>query len=82
MGRSLVEEKTLQGHTDFVFCLVKLNERQIASGSRDHSIRIWDSVDGNCLKILEGHDDSVNCLMIHQRQIAVGGLVESIRISV
>ncbi len=56
LRRILVGEKTLEGHTDKVRCLIKLNERQIASGSGDNSIRIWESVDGNCLKTLEGHN--------------------------
>ncbi len=41
LGRSLVDEKTLYGHTRLVYCLIKLNERQIARGSGDGSIKIW-----------------------------------------
>ncbi len=81
LRRSLVDEKTLEGHTDSVSCLIKLNERQIASGSWDASIRIWDSVDGNCLKTHEGHTNYVWCLIkLNERQIASGSFDSSIRI--
>ncbi len=76
----LVDEKTLQGHTDSVNCLIRLNERQIASSSDDESIRIWDSFDGNCLKTLKGHTSIIYCLIrLNERQIASGSDDNSIR---
>jgi WD40 repeat protein len=35
---------------------------KILSGSRDHTIRIWDGDSGICLFALKGHDGSVLCL--------------------
>lgn len=37
----------------------------IATGSRDKSIKIWDSVNGQCLKTLVGHDNWVRALVFH-----------------
>ncbi len=62
-GRSLVDEKTLQGHTNRVTCLIKLNETQIASGSRDYSIIIWDLINEKCLKTLKGHTGWIFCIL-------------------
>ena len=41
---------TLYGHTYHVSSLIKLNEKQIASGSHDHMIKIWDVLSSECLK--------------------------------
>ena len=34
-----------------------LSDGRIVSGSSDETIRIWDSVTGECVKILKGHTD-------------------------
>ena len=39
--QGIVEEKTLEGHSDKVNCLVKINGNTIASASRDKTIKIW-----------------------------------------
>jgi WD40 repeat protein len=48
--------------TDFIYCLVKLNEKQFASGNEDSSIKLWDLTRGVCFKILAGHVGAVYCL--------------------
>lgn len=37
----------------------------IATGSRDKSIRIWDSTTGQCLRTFTGHDNWVRSLIFH-----------------
>ena len=32
---------------------------QLASGSEDSTVRLWDAETGACLKTLEGHDSTV-----------------------
>ena len=32
----------LEGHTDYVLSVAKLNETTIISGSRDNTVRVWD----------------------------------------
>ena len=38
-----VFKHTLTGHTNSVECLVVLQNRDLATGSRDHTIKIWSS---------------------------------------
>ncbi|MBP5974414.1 NACHT domain-containing protein [Brasilonema sp. CT11] len=47
--------KTLNGHTCEVSTLAFIENGQIASGSYDRTIRIWDVITGQCLRILRGH---------------------------
>ena len=46
---------TLTGHLGAIDSLIKINDSQIASGSTDSTIKIWDIPTGSCLYTLEGH---------------------------
>jgi len=59
----LTNERTLNEHTSTITCLVKISNTQFASASDDHSIKIWDSETGFCLKNLKEHFLTVNCLI-------------------
>ena len=52
--------KTLEGHTNFVFC-VNFNPQSnlLVSGSFDESVRIWDVKTGKQVKKLPAHSDPV-----------------------
>lgn len=53
--------KTLFGHHSFVESAVfSPNGLQVASASRDNSVKIWDVNTGECVKTLTGHNDIVN----------------------
>lgn len=60
--------RTLSGHSKWITWLcwepLHLNPecRFLASASKDCSVRIWDTVLGQCCKILTGHAQSVTCL--------------------
>ena len=52
--------QVLEGHTDNAWCLaLSHNQRHLASGSRDDTIRLWEMVTFEQLKVLqaEGGDD-------------------------
>lgn len=51
-------EAVLKGHRGCVLCLTNLDDTRIASGSEDGSIRIWDTVDGTCERVLEDCSDN------------------------
>ena len=55
-------EASFQGHLDSVLS-VKFSPdgRTLASGSKDHTIRLWDR-QGKLLKTFNGHQDAVNCI--------------------
>jgi len=39
--------------------------RYFASGSRDRTVRIWETATGVCVKTLTGHDNWVRCVLFH-----------------
>jgi WD40 repeat protein len=52
--------KTLEGHTGFVSSVVYSPDgKTLASGSLDHTIKIWDTKTGKCINTLKGHKDWV-----------------------
>jgi WD40 repeat protein len=56
---------TLEGHSHEVRCLGMTPAVDLlASGSADHTIRLWSLPDGQPLKTLEGHAGWINCLAI------------------
>lgn len=48
----------------------------LATTSFDHTCRIWNAVDGSCLRVLQNHDEAVYCVAWSPlgRWIATGGL--------
>ena len=51
-------------HTYRVNCLVVLPNNQLASGSFDNTIRIWDVNKGKGINILKGYTGNVYCLVV------------------
>jgi hypothetical protein len=46
--------QTIQGHTNYVTTLIELKDGTLASGSYDHTIKLW-SRDGACLATFKDH---------------------------
>lgn len=68
----------LQGHTSTIRVL---HNRPIAiSGSRDATLRVWDVQKGKCLRVLEGHHQSVRCLDVCGRRVVSGGYDNTCRV--
>jgi WD40 repeat protein len=53
----------LHGHNDKIYCVLRLSNGQIASGSRDGTIRLWDLEQGICFKLIRLHFSSVHCII-------------------
>jgi WD40 repeat protein len=61
LGVSLL--RTLRGHTGWIGRIAwSPDGRLIASPSEDKTIRLWSVETGECLHILQGHTDRVNCI--------------------
>ena len=81
LRQGIIEEKTLEGHVHDVNFLIKINKYQIASASRDETLKIWDIITGKCLKTLEGHSASVYFLVkINEKTIASASYDKRIKI--
>ncbi|KAI5640811.1 D domain of beta-TrCP domain-containing protein [Phthorimaea operculella] len=52
---------TLNGHKRGIACL-QYRDRLVVSGSSDNTIRLWDIECGQCIRVLEGHEELVRCI--------------------
>ncbi|HEY5434885.1 MAG TPA: serine/threonine-protein kinase [Candidatus Limnocylindrales bacterium] len=74
---------TLQGHTAPVDAVaVSPDGRWVVSGSRDHTLRIWDPASGTCLRTLEGHTGWVQAVAVSPdgRWVVSGSWDKTVRI--
>ena len=54
---------TLKGHRGPVYSVAYSPDgRLLASGSADHTVKLWDPSNGTCLATLAGHVSEVNCV--------------------
>jgi WD40 repeat protein len=76
-------EKTLTGHTDKVMSVaVSHDDRYIASGAADKTIRFWDASTGNCISTIQAHSGWVCALRFSpcSRLLASGSVDSSVKI--
>ncbi|KAL5374449.1 hypothetical protein DPSP01_011902 [Paraphaeosphaeria sporulosa] len=53
--------QTLEGHSSGIYSVAfSPNSRQLASGSVDRTVKVWDVGSGACLQTLEGHSNSIH----------------------
>ncbi|KAF6787049.1 hypothetical protein CSOJ01_15319 [Colletotrichum sojae] len=54
-------QQTLEGHSDGVWSVTfSPDGRQLASGSGDNTVKLWDTATGQCQQTLEGHSSLEN----------------------
>lgn len=63
----------LEGHTDAVHTLVLLPDGRLASGSADHTVRLWDLPSGTS-QTLTQHENEVTALIMWRGQLVSGSL--------
>jgi len=65
--------KTFKGHEGGVYSLINVTDTQIASGSCDNTIKLWDVTTGKCIKTFNGHKAFVySLILVTDNQIASG----------
>ncbi|KAJ1542414.1 hypothetical protein HK405_009997, partial [Cladochytrium tenue] len=69
LGRYSVRE--IVAHPEAVYC-VQFDEDKIVSGSRDHTVKVFDMATGTCRVTLRGHSASVLCLQYDEQQLITG----------
>ncbi|KAJ5740649.1 G-protein beta WD- 40 repeats containing protein [Penicillium malachiteum] len=75
--------QTLEGHSNWVHIVIfSPDGKQIASGSLDRTIKLWDTTTGDLQKTLEGHSNSVQTVVFSPdgKQIASGSLDKTIKL--
>ncbi|ORX58473.1 WD40 repeat-like protein [Piromyces finnis] len=73
--------KIFEGHTDSVMCLQIDEARSLMlTGSYDHTIKMWNTDTGKCIRTLEGHSRCVRALQFDENKIISGSMDKTIRI--
>ncbi|KAJ3332598.1 hypothetical protein HDU76_013702 [Blyttiomyces sp. JEL0837] len=79
--RAKYDIKEIKGHTDGIMCLYFDDSLSLlATGSYDHSIRIWNVDTGECVKVLTGHTRCIRGIQFDENKLVSGSLDRTIRI--
>eukprot|EP00158_Paraphelidium_tribonemae_P005457 Partr_v1_DN27352_c1_g1_i2_m45888 putative Component of the SCF(sconB) E3 ubiquitin ligase complex involved in the regulation of sulfur metabolite repression, probably by mediating the inactivation or degradation of the metR transcription factor len=77
--------RTLVGHLGAVVSLQfdlsddQADDRKLVSGSADCTIRLWNFHTGECLRVFQGHTNTVSCLQFDSYKIVSGSLDSSVK---
>ena len=55
-----IGEDPTSAHSDSIFSICVLHGKVLCTGSMDKTVRLWDTENGSCLVVLEGHKKQVN----------------------
>ena len=62
-GENTAAPRVLSGHTNTVNCITLVNRRELASGSCDCTVRLWNIDTGECVRLLDSHTWGVISLL-------------------
>ena len=71
--------KIFKGHANGVTCL-QFDDRILATGSYDSTIKIWDIHTGEELRTLRGHDSSIRALKFDDTKLISGSLDRTLKV--
>ena len=82
LGNNLELLSTLRGHTNHIYDICNMGERNIITGSMDNTVRMWDLRSGECSQILIGHTGWVYCVHLHSKSgyLLTGSVDHTVRI--
>ena len=72
--------RTFVGHAKAINAIAwSPDGKHIASGSSDHTVRIWEAASGLCTRVYTGHSEGVSCLSWSpdSKYVASGGLSDA-----
>jgi F-box and WD-40 domain protein CDC4 len=72
--------RTLSGHSGIIFAVAMNENGQIATGSLDHTARIWDAESGSCVAVLEGYSSPVTRIQFHGKTLISGSVDGHVRL--
>ncbi|KAK3930719.1 F-box/WD repeat-containing protein 1A [Frankliniella fusca] len=80
MGRHVLQRINCRSeNSKGVYCL-QYDDHKIVSGLRDNTIKIWDRITLQCIKVLTGHTGSVLCLQYDDKVIISGSSDSTVRV--
>ncbi|MCJ1352034.1 MAG: hypothetical protein MMC33_002018 [Icmadophila ericetorum] len=71
--------RIFKGHTNGVMCL-QYDDRILATGSYDTTIKIWDTDTGTELQTLKGHTSGIRCLQFDNNKLISGSIDKSLKV--
>ncbi|KAI7904101.1 WD40-repeat-containing domain protein [Cokeromyces recurvatus] len=73
-------KKRLIGHRESVLCVKMVTNNRILSCSKDGSLRLWNRLTGECIRVYTGHNAAVNALQWKGNRIVSGSGDRTIKI--
>ena len=71
--------KSFRGHTNGVTCL-QFDDKIMATGSYDNTIKIWDMDTGEVIRTLRGHQSGIRTLQFNESMLVSGSLDHTVKI--
>ena len=61
----------LHQNNEAIYCL-QFDSTKVVTGSRDHTVKVWDMATFECVRTMYGHTQSVLCLQYDNRHLITG----------
>lgn len=76
---TMLLHKVIRGHNSDIFTMIKINNHIFATGSTDHSIKLWDIITFKCIKVIKGHSLDILCLASNHEFLWSGSMDKTIK---